>query len=60
MNDWGGAQWVMAALIVVTLQINLVGFFIQTRPLSKRVQWIGMKVFDAVVLVSILIWGGFF
>lgn len=60
MDDWGAAQWVLVALLVVTLMINFAGFLLQKKPFSERLGWMLAELTNSAALVALLIWGGFF
>lgn len=67
MDNWGGAQWVLSTWLVLTvvffpLVIRMSGVTFGGRRRAAAPEWFGWflsKVSDAVVLVLILWWGGF-
>jgi hypothetical protein len=55
MSEWGGAQWVMAGLIVLDIILAIV---MDGRPRSPT--WSGTSsLLNVIMLVTILWWGGF-
>lgn len=63
MDTWGGAQWVMVSAIVVRCILGAAvasgSLTVHERQQSLWAKYWGKRINDALI-ISLLIWGGFF